>query len=111
VKKDKPAKTKYKDKMRGFFAALRMTARTYNCKDNNNGNGKDNSNGRDKGVLAGWGFTSHPSQVRDGWGTRSFVAGEGGQAHARAAAGPWTGSFAKKRERLHPGCVEWVVFF
>ena len=35
----------------GSFAALRMTAKTYNGNDNGNGNGNGNSNGEIQGSL------------------------------------------------------------
>lgn len=56
--------------MFGFFAGLRVGE---GPQRKGKGKGKGNGNGR---VVADGMLRSHPSQKREGWGTRGFVAGE-----------------------------------
>ena len=67
----------------GSFATLRMTAETYNGNCNCNGNSNCNCNYNDNGNSncdsgkALWPTENcHPThrKLRDGWGTRAFVA-------------------------------------
>ena len=59
-----------KTKCGGFFAALRMTARTYNC--------KDNSNSRGHGVVVEWGL--HPTHRQSArWMGHPCVCGTSGR--------------------------------
>ena len=60
---DSNGKHKSKDNMRGFFPI--QLAQNLQQQEQRN----------DKCFVAGLRFTSHPSQVRDGWGTRGFLAG------------------------------------
>jgi hypothetical protein len=58
----------------GFFAVLRMTAKTYSSRNNvrDKSSCNDNGSGKDKGVSAGQVPWIPPiAKLRDGWGTRA----------------------------------------
>ena len=52
-------------------------------------------NGKGNGSVAGGRFTSHPSQTREGWGTRNLWSGDSGKARTLAVLAVYIPPIAK----------------